>query len=73
MRGFFIRAPFPVIALFDARVQWFADVLASLGDTDDRDARRVKAIAILANPHVAVALPRRSSSGEAGPTLRPTT
>ena len=38
MRGFFIRAPFPVIALFDARVQWFADVLASLGDTDDRAA-----------------------------------
>ena len=56
MRGFFIRAPFPVIALFDARVQWFADILASLGDTDDRDRRRVKAIAILANPHAAVAL-----------------
>ena len=56
MRGFFIRAPFPVIALFDARVQWIADILASLGDTDDRDRRRVKAIAILANPHAAVAL-----------------
>jgi hypothetical protein len=56
MRGFFIRAPFPVIALFDARVHWIADILASLGDTDDRDARRVKAIAVLANPHVAVAL-----------------
>lgn len=56
MRGFFIRAPFPVIALFDARVQWFADVLASLGDTDDEDARRVKAVAILADPLRAVAL-----------------
>lgn len=56
MRSFFIRGPFPVIALFDARVQWFADVLASLGDTDDMDTRRVKAVAILADPLQAVAL-----------------
>ena len=56
MRSFFIRGPFPVIALFDARVQWFADVLATLGDTDDRDARRVKAVGILADPVEAVAL-----------------
>ncbi len=56
MRGFFIRAPFAVIAMLDARVQWIADILATLGDTDDLDARRVKAIAILANPHQAVAL-----------------
>jgi hypothetical protein len=56
MRGFFVRAPFPVVALLDARVQWVADILASLGDTDDQDARRVKAIAVLANPHEAVAL-----------------
>ena len=56
MRGFFIRAPFPVIAQLDARVQWIADILASIGDTDDRDRRRVKALSILANPHVAVAL-----------------
>lgn len=56
MRGFFIRAPIAIIAMLDARVQWFAEVLASLGDTDELDARRVKAIAILANPHEAVAL-----------------
>jgi hypothetical protein len=56
MRGFFVRAPFPVVALLDARVQWIAEILASLGDTDDLDARRVKAIAVLANPHEAVAL-----------------
>ena len=56
MRGFFIRAPFPVITMLDARVQWIADILTTLGDTDDLDARRVKAIAVLANPHVAVAL-----------------
>ncbi len=56
MRAFFIRGPFPIIALFDARVQWFADALASLGDTDDLDARRVKAVALLADPLRAVAL-----------------
>ncbi len=56
MRGFYIRAPFPVIAMLDARVQWIADILAALGDTDDLDARRVKAVAVLANPHQAVAL-----------------
>jgi hypothetical protein len=56
MRGFFVRAPFPIIAMLDARVQWIADILANLGDTDDQDARRVKAIAILADPHQAVAL-----------------
>ncbi|MFC7362004.1 hypothetical protein [Nocardioides astragali] len=56
MRGFFVRAPFPVVALLDARVQWIADILASLGDAEDQDARRVKAIAVLANPHQAVAL-----------------
>ncbi len=55
MRGFFIRAPFPVIALFDARIQWFADALACLGDTDDQDARRVKAVALLSDPLKAVA------------------
>ncbi len=56
MRGFFVRASFPVIALLDSRVQWIADILASLGDADDQDARRVKAMAVLANPHRAVAL-----------------
>ena len=56
MRGFFIRAPFPVIALFDARVQWFAEVLGELGDADDQDVRRVKAVALLADPLKAIAL-----------------
>ena len=56
MRGFFIRAPFPVVSMFDARVQLIADVLAALGDTDDNDTRRVKAVAVLADPHEAVRL-----------------
>ena len=40
----------------DATVEYFADLQAALGDTDDRDARRVKAILILANPDHAVQL-----------------
>ena len=56
MRCFYIRAPLHVIGLLDARIQWIADILGSLGDTDDRDSRRVKAIAVLANPHKAVEL-----------------
>lgn len=56
MRGFFIRAPFPVVTMFDARVQFIADVLDALGDNDDNDTRRVKAVAVLADPHEAVRL-----------------
>ncbi|MGH3362115.1 MAG: DUF222 domain-containing protein, partial [Nocardioides sp.] len=56
MRGFYIRAPFPVITRFDATVQYLADALAALGDTDDNDHRRVKAILLLANPAQAVEL-----------------
>jgi hypothetical protein len=56
MRGFYVRAPFHLIGLLDARIQWIADILASLGDTDDQDSRRVKAIAVLATPHKAVEL-----------------
>jgi hypothetical protein len=56
MRGFYVRAPFHLIGLLDARIQWIADILGSLGDTDDQDSRRVKAIAVLANPHQAVEL-----------------
>ncbi|MGH3335599.1 MAG: hypothetical protein ACRDOZ_07240 [Nocardioides sp.] len=33
-----------------------ADALAALGDTDNRDARRVKAVLILANPDQAAQL-----------------
>jgi hypothetical protein len=56
MRGFYIRGPFHVIALLDARVTYLADILATLGDTDPVDHRRVKAIALLANPHLATEL-----------------
>jgi hypothetical protein len=56
MRGFYVRAPFHLIGRLDATVTWIADMLAALGDTDPVDHRRVKAIAILANPHLAVEL-----------------
>jgi hypothetical protein len=56
MRGFYIRAPFAVIARLDATVQHLADLLAARGDTDDNDARRVKAVLLLANPVAAVQL-----------------
>lgn len=56
LRGFHIRAPFPVVSLLDARVQWFADVLAALGDERTTDERRVAAVAILADPPTAMRL-----------------
>ncbi len=49
-RGFGIRASCAVIARLDATVQYFADILGALGDEDPVDVRRVKAIAVLANP-----------------------
>jgi hypothetical protein len=56
MRGFYIRAPFATIAVFDAAVQRIADILADLGDTDPVDHRRVKALLILARPDLAAQL-----------------
>lgn len=56
MRGFYIRASFDVIARVDATVQHLADLLAAAGDTDDNDARRVKAVLLLADPVAAVRL-----------------
>ena len=56
MRGFYVRAPFPVIARLDATVAHLAQALLDLGDDSPLDQRRVKAILILANPTEAVAL-----------------
>lgn len=75
MRGFHIRAPFHVIAVLDARVAWLADMLGALGDTDPIDHRRVKAIAILANPHLALELvtaPRHGGTDPPTPRGHPT-
>lgn len=56
MRGFHVRAPFPVIARLDATVAYLAEALAALGDETTLDERRVLAVLILANPPQAVQL-----------------
>ena len=56
MRGFFIRAPFATIAVFDAALARIAQILADLGDTDTLDRRRVKALLVLARPDIAADL-----------------
>jgi hypothetical protein len=53
LRGFFIRAPFGTIAVFDATLNRVAAILADLGDTDTVDQRRVKALLILCRPDLA--------------------
>ena len=68
MRGFYIRAPFPVIARLDATVQHLADALAALGDTDDNDRRRVEAVLLLANPAQAVELLAAFRQWQEGPS-----
>jgi hypothetical protein len=56
MRGFYVRAPFAVIARLDATVAYVAEALTAFGDADGLDARRVKAILLLANPAQAAEL-----------------
>ena len=56
MRGFHIRAPFPIIAKLDATIAHLADALEALGDDTTLDQRRVLAVLILANPHQAIQL-----------------
>ncbi len=56
MKGFYLRGPVSIVVRFDATVAYLADALKALGDTDDEDARRVKACAVLANPMQAVEL-----------------
>ena len=74
MRGFYIRAPFPVIARIDATVAYLADALLALGDTSTLDERRVKALLVMANPTEAVQLleayrgHRSRAAGSTGPT-----
>ena len=56
MRGFYVRAPFHVIARLDAIVAHLARILADLGDTDPDDERRVKAVLVLTDPRRAAEL-----------------
>jgi hypothetical protein len=66
MRGFFLHAPFPVIARLDATVAYLAQALLDFGDTATLDERRVKAVLILANPTQAVHLLRAYATWRAG-------
>ena len=54
--GFYIRSTIGVIARLEATISYLADALAVFGDTDPDDQRRVKAVALLANPVRAVEL-----------------
>src|SRR4051794_6370107 len=54
--GFYLRSTVGVIARLDATVAFLADALAAFGDTECEDLRRVKAVAVLANPARAVEL-----------------
>ncbi len=66
MRGFYVRAPFPVIARIDATVAFLADALAAQGHAGDLDQRRVLAVLLMANPAQALAVMRlyRRQTGE---------
>ena len=54
--GFYVRSTVGVIARIEATVAFLADALAAFGDGDVEDVRRVKAMALLANPVKAVEL-----------------
>ncbi|MGC4111912.1 MAG: DUF222 domain-containing protein [Nocardioides sp.] len=69
IRGFYIRAPFGTIAVFDAAVQRIADILGDLGDADPVDQRRVKALLVLARPDVAADLISRHAAAEKRPEV----
>jgi hypothetical protein len=53
LRGFYIRAPFATIAVFDAAVARIAEILADLGDPDPLETRRVTALLVLSRPDLA--------------------
>jgi hypothetical protein len=54
MKGFFLRAPTAWVVRIDATVAYLAQALQALGDPDEEDHRRAKAMLILANPTQAV-------------------
>ena len=56
MWGFYIKAPARIVLVFDAALQRIADILKDLGDTDDVDRRRVKALLVLSRPDLAAEL-----------------
>ena len=65
MRGFYVRAPFPVIARIDATVAYLADALLAQGHRGTLEERRVLAVLLMANPAQALALMRLHRQGAA--------
>jgi hypothetical protein len=64
IRGFYVRAPFAVIARLDATVDHLADALEALSIKGSRDERRALAMLVLANHHPSsrTCFPRSSST-----------
>ncbi len=56
IKGFYLRGPASLVIRVDATVAFLAEALQALGDRDDEDHRRVKALAVMANPMQAVEL-----------------
>ena len=54
--GFYVRSTVGVIARIEATVLFVAEALKAFGDTEDLDARKVKAVVVLCNPTRAVEL-----------------
>ena len=54
--GFYVRSTVGVIARIEATVTYVAEALRALGDSDDLDQRRVKAVVLLCNPTKATEL-----------------
>ncbi len=52
----YVRSAAAAVIRMDASIAFFADMLTALGDTEDLDRRRAKAVLILANPTQAVQL-----------------
>ena len=73
MAGFYVWSTVGVIARLEATVGYLADALTAFGDSDSEDLRRVKAVALIANPVRAVELlaayaaVRSRQTGAAGP------
>ena len=65
-RTLYVRTTAAAMARVDASVDYLADALAALGDTDTKDRRRAKAILVLANPVQALQLLQAFAAQRAG-------
>ncbi len=77
IKDIFIRTEAPNAIWFDASIDRVADSLAALGDTDNKDIRRARAVGVLAQPQQALDLfattTRLAAGGNANPDPQTTT